>query len=839
MVGSIATGIPDWQPVIDIEGGRLDPPGLTLTIRLAKTKRKRPIDMDDNQKDYVTASYQWCLVDYDDPDQKKIHFIVCSDFPDWYDNNSQVHNIPAVKKITAGDDGKHLLVIECTVGNDCFCTNFPSPNFWNRVGDDVKQQLTKAATNFTTMTFIVKPKPGFRPNLNVLIQRQNQGLNYLSQYKDPETKEDNFLSMSQAPTIQDVGDGMYKKKDGTFYEIQTLPRFTSGSQFGTITSLSTPGCAIRQRTQDRVSGQAVGNLQQGHRIAEDPWSDLPTEVYDHHFYCYIRLPVDEAKSIMPDADTPIEVKFAGIGDTCLSTTRSCPAQELAKTATDFMAVIAYNPSVVTPHLQTSLALLDELPKIFVKIRHSFKSYIREIHVAQNIGHTTHLPARNIRQQLMNGKVVQETTIMNDPTGKRDQEFRYCVNLAKEKLANDVQVEVIASLRRIRNKLLLVKGPPGTGKTKMIAYMIWVLVKFGHKVACAAPSNKAAFNMLLTVLANKPKWADQGMTAQFLRVTTSSIGKHIIPYEVAPDDMDVSKPLPTPYKASQVEDDSKVDDTIEHLVAQYADDEAKWFEWATRVNDWNSATEDVRFFEHGTVTESEVPYHATMGFYIHKIMEADAGKAKADHEAQHGRALVNEDSTSDLNPSALYKSHYDAFVAVEGKVPYKAKGEFFRSRREREARVLKRTDGIFSTINNLGSRDFEEEGFSAGYIFIDGGGQTSVASLAVALTKFTKFEAAVLIGDPMQLPLTILAKLVSEVIQYSQLSPMELCASHRLPMTTLTIQYRMAEEIALWPSNFNYEGALRNHSTTTVDNAWRQAVRAICLEDYGIKGESGN
>lgn len=120
----------------------------------------------------------------------------------------------------------------------------------------------------------------------------------------------------------------------------------------------------------------------------------------------------------------------------------------------------------------------------------------------------------------------------------------------------------------------------------------------------------------------------------------------------------------------------------------------------------------------------------------------------------------------LDPSVEYKRHYDAFIVAEGNVPFKAKGEFFRLRREMEERVLKQTDVIFSTINNLGSRDFEkEEGSSANYIFIDEGEQTSVASLPVALTQFTKFKALLLIGDPMQMSPTLLAKFVSEVMHY--------------------------------------------------------------------------
>ncbi|KAI4264040.1 MAG: hypothetical protein L6R42_000833 [Xanthoria sp. 1 TBL-2021] len=96
----------------------------------------------------------------------------------------------------------------------------------------------------------------------------------------------------------------------------------------------------------------------------------------------------------------------------------------------------------------------------------------------------------------------------------------CVGIAKERLANDVQVHVIAQLRETRDNLLLVKGPPGIGKTRMIAYMIWVLVYFGKKVVAAAPSNKAADNLATTVRNNRPEWA-RNLEALMIRLATTS------------------------------------------------------------------------------------------------------------------------------------------------------------------------------------------------------------------------------------------------------------------------------------------------------------------------------
>lgn len=73
----------------------------------------------------------------------------------------------------------------------------------------------------------------------------------------------------------------------------------------------------------------------------------------------------------------------------------------------------------------------------VRIKHSFKSYLREIHAAQRFAHTTHPFAMNIRQQLMSGTPTGPTVariIDNDLTGEFHHTFDYGVQLFPKKLA---------------------------------------------------------------------------------------------------------------------------------------------------------------------------------------------------------------------------------------------------------------------------------------------------------------------------------------------------------------------------------------------------------------------
>lgn len=256
-----------------------------------------------------------------------------------------------------------------------------------------------------------------------------------------------------------------------------------------------------------------------------------------------------------------------------------------------------------------------------------------------------------------------------------------MGIAKERLANDVQVHVIAQLREMRDNLLLVKGPPGIRKTRMIAYMIWVLVYFSKKVVGAAPGNKAADNLAITVRNNQPEWA-RDVEALMIRLATTSIEKQTVAQEVAPNSVDASKPLPPQHRAS-VDDEQehvvKTYETYENLLAQYSDDEIKWFEWGAKAEEWQRNMENVNAAKYFNVNTSEVPYDMTMGYHIHKMMEADATKADADPKAKQAGSLTSEEIASDLNPSAEYNEQYHAYIQAEGKVSFKARRQFFNLR----------------------------------------------------------------------------------------------------------------------------------------------------------------
>lgn len=56
--------------------------------------------------------------------------------------------------------------------------------------------------------------------------------------------------------------------------------------------------------------------------------------------------------------------------------------------------------------------------------------------------------------------------------------------------NRSQMKVLNSASHMRNNVVVVAGPPGTGKTKTLADQIIALAKLEHKILCVAAANAA-------------------------------------------------------------------------------------------------------------------------------------------------------------------------------------------------------------------------------------------------------------------------------------------------------------------------------------------------------------
>ena len=56
--------------------------------------------------------------------------------------------------------------------------------------------------------------------------------------------------------------------------------------------------------------------------------------------------------------------------------------------------------------------------------------------------------------------------------------------------NPSQINVFQSPSRMRSRIVAVRGPPGTGKTRTLKSMIVTMAKIKHRILCVAAANAA-------------------------------------------------------------------------------------------------------------------------------------------------------------------------------------------------------------------------------------------------------------------------------------------------------------------------------------------------------------
>ncbi|KAL9071318.1 MAG: hypothetical protein Q9161_004334 [Pseudevernia consocians] len=153
------------------------------------------------------------------------------------------------------------------------------------------------------------------------------------------------------------------------------------------------------------------------------------------------------------------------------------------------------------------------------------------------------------------------------------------------------------------------------------------------------------------------------------------------------------------------------------------------------------------------------------------------------------------------------------------------------------RVLADTSILFTTCSNAGGKLLEDGlSFKPTVIFCDEAGQVGLASLCVPLTTFHDWEGLYLFGDANQLQPMVLSAMVNEFVHNAKMSPLALLRLKGFPRLLLDTQYRMSPAISSFPNHQFYDGNLKNHPKSDLDNAngTRQKLRQLSLRE-GVKG----
>lgn len=142
----------------------------------------------------------------------------------------------------------------------------------------------------------------------------------------------------------------------------------------------------------------------------------------------------------------------------------------------------------------------------------------------------------------------------------------------------------------------------------------------------------------------------------------------------------------------------------------------------------------------------------------------------------------------------------------------------------EARVYAETDMLFSTLNNIGSQDFEGLGIKQTIIVVDEAG-SSLNGRSCRTVDAIQHLGSV---NPSR-----------EVVETTYVSSLETLIKFNVDLVFLDQQYRMASAIVHFPSRKFYGGKLRMLPSTAHDNNVRQQMRRVSTKYYRIQVPMGS
>ena len=446
--------------------------------------------------------------------------------------------------------------------------------------------------------------------------------------------------------------------------------------------------------------------------------------------------------------------------------------------------------------------------------------------------------------------------------------------------NKQQLEMALNLKQVKNRLTACIGPPGTGKTEVLADSVNASIMLGHKALVCAVSNNAVDKAANSCWEKFPE--TERSNYKFLRYETGSAELQSILTRPDFEDPSGGDPNARPeYQAPTViEDDEVFMQTFDQAIRQEAEHDRTVRALLKVSKNLSVALEQKA--EIDSQKKSNVASAMTLGNRMHELTARDTLEAVRDLEAElaayrmdkqdeafieavrkEGKAYRTEAALAALGMDKLdeaeiaarqhdgripslemrdksfkYRSKLRRYRSRKGKLTREQKNEFTELRKDVVIRVFQETDVVFVTCNNAGS-ELVALGFSPKTIWIDETGQLTMAALANVLTSFTSWLVVTLFGDPNQLLPFVLAGRMNEFMANALLSVLALLEEKGYPVIRLIQQYRMAPAIVQWVAKFFYKGQLTNHASVLKDNKYREIARDISKRVYKIDGPEGN
>lgn len=485
-----------------------------------------------------------------------------------------------------------------------------------------------------------------------------------------------------------------------------------------------------------------------------------------------------------------------------------------------------------------------------------------------------------RMALMSEPSRLEHTV-TDLTAKNPEVWAKIESDAKVKYKdNPEQLNVLTSLKAIVNGMVACVGPPGTGKTHVLADLVKANVLLGHATLVCAVSNNAVDKAANSCWENFDP--EEQQKYKFLRYETASAELQAIlmrsDFENPTDEDESSRPK---YKSAPAIED---EDAFQRVMAEAAHlhtennnelkalfqqkkdystaMKQKWEidsrkqsnvaaaitlpnrEFRLTCKDRDDAAKDLRAelsaYRAAKQDDATIEDYRQQGPEVYRTeaaLQALAQDALSEDEIQARVASGAIPPVEKRDRSFEYRKMLLEYRSVDGRMSRQDKKRLARLRAQVVIRVFQETHVVFVSCNNSGS-ELVSLGFSPASIIIDESGQLTLAGLANVLTSFEGWLALFLFGDPNQLLPFLLSGKYNEFVWNALLSVLAMLQDKGYPMLRLQQQFRMAPAIVQWVAKFFYKSLLRNHPSVLRDNRYRQVAREVSNKVYGIRGAQG-
>jgi len=365
----------------------------------------------------------------------------------------------------------------------------------------------------------------------------------------------------------------------------------------------------------------------------------------------------------------------------------------------------------------------------------------------------------------------------NPTLEKSYDTRpdYIKKVMNDYGLNESQAEAVDMVMQKNNGFSLIQGPPGTGKTKTVLVLINEIMKklsyseSNPKILVCTPSN-AACDEIARRLKLGIKASDQLIKLPTLRYGISDISE---------DCKDLSLDV--------LATDNLIDDLAnEEMVRSYHREEltdlAKNLVYYQRkmsviMGDLNKEYEI--FIRTGKIDQDSV------NFLTNELKIAEIRKST--YLKEYIQCLRNLDSNVNLSKIIMNSKH----------------------------RVFEQVSVVLTTLSISTQSALIDYWDNYSTVIIDEAGQASELTTLIPLQH--RIKHAVLIGDPNQLPPTIISKVAQEFLyEQSLFQRIQNCRPDLIKM--LGVQYRMHPMISQFPRQYFYGNKLQDHESMIVQRA---------------------